>query len=392
MKIRGKLTGAIFIIVAGFVTALIVLIYSDKIVSDIKEIELKATKVVSEWYNLNSLTKDLLIAQTPVTELRERFNSAFNQFQTQFDELFSLSSIEFLEKESRNHLESTESMWNVLKGSFEMIQQALDKIVEGGLAERIDRRGTLSYLINETYRGTLSTQDYTVLNQLHSNVGAISIAVLDFTNFLNESIENISRQVSEYSRLSKIIPGGILALVTAFAVFFSLFFSKRIALRIGSIENTMQMVANRDFTVRSKTSSKDEIGALGNHINQVLDTVQDFLRATRRASGKVSELKETLSSGTTESASALDEISKNIENMKNQFSKLEQSIENTAKITEDIVERIAGLEKEIQKQSESVDNSSSSIEDRYRGKGNLKIHVRTGFSQQRDQGPHGGAG
>ncbi len=392
MKIRGKLTGAIFIIVAGFVTALIVLIYSDKIVSDIKEIELKATKVVSEWYNLNSLTKDLLIAQTPVTELRERFNSAFNQFQTQFDELFSLSSIEFLEKESRNHLESTESMWNVLKGSFEMIQQALDKIVEGGLAERIDRRGTLSYLINETYRGTLSTQDYTVLNQLHSNVGAISIAVLDFTNFLNESIENISRQVSEYSRLSKIIPGGILALVTAFAVFFSLFFSKRIALRIGSIENTMQMVANRDFTVRSKKSSKDEIGALGNHINQVLDTVQDFLRATRRASGKVSELKETLSSGTTESASALDEISKNIENMKNQFSKLEQSIENTAKITEDIVERIAGLEKEIQKQSESVDNSSSSIEDRYRGKGNLKIHVRTGFSQQRDQGPHGGAG
>ncbi|RKX76593.1 MAG: hypothetical protein DRP87_11470 [Spirochaetes bacterium] len=392
MKIRGKLTGAIFIIVAGFVTALIVLIYSDKIVSDIKEIELKATKVVSEWYNLNSLTKDLLIAQTPVTELRERFNSAFNQFQTQFDELFSLSSIEFLEKESRNHLESTESMWNVLKGSFEMIQQALDKIVEGGLAERIDRRGTLSYLINETYRGTLSTQDYTVLNQLHSNVGAISNAVLDFTNFLNESIENISRQVSEYSRLSKIIPGGILALVTAFAVFFSLFFSKRIALRIGSIENTMQMVANRDFTVRSKTSSKDEIGALGNHINQVLDTVQDFLRATRRASGKVSELKETLSSGTTESASALDEISKNIENMKNQFSKLEQSIENTAKITEDIVERIAGLEKEIQKQSESVDNSSSSIEDRYRGKGNLKIHVRTGFSQQRDQGPHGGAG
>jgi len=392
MKIRGKLTGAIFIIVAGFVTALIVLIYSDKIVSDIKEIELKATKVVSEWYNLNSLTKDLLIAQTPVTELRERFNSAFNQFQTQFDELFSLSSIEFLEKESRNHLESTESMWNVLKGSFEMIQQALDKIVEGGLAERIDRRGTLSYLINETYRGTVSTPDSTVLNQLHSNVVTISIAVLDFTNFLNESIENISRQVSEYSRLSKIIPGGILALVTAFAVFFSLFFSKRIALRIGSIENTMQMVANRDFTVRSKKSSKDEIGALGNHINQVLDTVQDFLRATRRASGKVSELKETLSSGTTESASALDEISKNIENMKNQFSKLEQSIENTAKITEDIVERIAGLEKEIQKQSESVDNSSSSIEDRYRGKGNLKIHVRTGFSQQRDQGPHGGAG
>jgi len=161
-------------------------------------------------------------------------------------------------------------------------------------------------------------------------------------------VQKTSNQACEYATRSTLLTAGIVVAVTVFAVFYVIIFSRRMASRVAGIEATMRRVTDNNFTVRTSTNTWDEIGCLGQNINYILDITQEFFSTTKLAYRKVGELKKSLSSSTEQSISSLHQISKNIEAIRIQFSRLSENVANTSQALEEITRSMYDLAREVE--------------------------------------------
>lgn len=148
---------------------------------------------------------------------------------------------------------------------------------------------------------------------------------------------------------------------------FVILFSRNLAGRIVTIEGLMNRAAERDLTVRYNVKTTDEIGHLGGHLNSVLDSLRDFFTSVNGTIYRADELKEILSSGMTESASAMEEIFRNIESFEGQFEKLDsellQSREQIARLDGDVQTYSGKVSVQAEKARESGDMMKVMVED-----------------------------
>jgi len=163
----------------------------------------------------------------------------------------------------------------------------------------------------------------------------------------------------------------IAAAVILAALAFLARFTRSLAARVIDMERTMRKIAARDLSVRSGDGGGDEIGSLGRHLNESLTILSGFLDTVRAAAHKVEELKDSLSAGTNQSASALNQITKNIESIRDQFITLNGNISTSSGAVTRIAEKVRDLGRGIDEQSRAIGDSSSSIEEMTASIGNV---------------------
>jgi methyl-accepting chemotaxis protein len=117
-----------------------------------------------------------------------------------------------------------------------------------------------------------------------------------------------------------------------------------------------------DFTRKLDIRSRDEIGEMANYFNLTLTKVADLVTAIKKQAGLLSGIGVELSTNMTETAASINQISANIESVKNQMVNQSASVTQTNATMEQITHAIGRLNEHIEQQSQNVTQSSAAIE------------------------------
>ena len=148
-------------------------------------------------------------------------------------------------------------------------------------------------------------------------------------------------------------------------VFFLLIFrfSKRLKGYLRKLQLIFTKMASGDLTGRFYIKKNDEIGRLMIDFNTTMDKVAEMVNSLIHESKTMQHVGDNLYNNMNETASAITEISANVESIKRQAITQAASVEKTGNVVETIIEQIQQLDKEIAAQAGAVTQSSSSVEE-----------------------------
>ena len=178
----------------------------------------------------------------------------------------------------------------------------------------------------------------------------------------------ISAPVSEFMgtihtlRISMYIIGVIIlaiALVIVFLVATAIV--KPIGVTVEALRNIAQ--GDGDLTVRLPIHGNDEVTDLSEYFNETIAKIGSSIKTVGASSNVMQSIGDELSSNMTETASAINEITANIDGVKQQTMNQAASVTETSSTVEEIIRTIEQLNGSIETQAASVTQSSASIEE-----------------------------
>ncbi|WP_238569988.1 methyl-accepting chemotaxis protein [Treponema phagedenis] len=143
---------------------------------------------------------------------------------------------------------------------------------------------------------------------------------------------------------------------------FIVIFSKKFLYRITDMQKAFSKIASGDFTIQIDTQ-KDELGKIAGSLNTMAEGLSGAFMTVKECATNMDEIGETLSSNMVETAGAVNQISANIDGVKQQALTQSASVTETAATIEEIIRTIKQLNNSIENQATSVSESSSAIEE-----------------------------
>ena len=138
--------------------------------------------------------------------------------------------------------------------------------------------------------------------------------------------------------------------------------SGRLLAFFDKLHGIFSKIASGDITGRVAYKGKDEIGSLIRYFNQTMDNMALMFGSLRRESETMKEIGETLSADMAESASAVHEITANIEGVKQQVQTQAASVTETASTIDSILRVIQSVNASVEAQAKCVESSSAAVE------------------------------
>ena len=165
------------------------------------------------------------------------------------------------------------------------------------------------------------------------------------------------------NRLSLIITVVLIVYLILIIGILSWIISKKM-LPLSIIEAALRNIAygEGDLTVRLPVSGNDEITEIAEHFNQTIAKIGTAIRSVGENSKLMEGVGNELAGNMTDTASAVRQISSNIDGVKQQALTQAASVTETAATIEEIVRTITQLNNSIEMQAASVAQSSASIE------------------------------
>ena len=156
---------------------------------------------------------------------------------------------------------------------------------------------------------------------------------------------------------------GIIILAIALVIVFSTAAAivKPIGVTVEALRNIAQ--GDGDLTVRLPIHGNDEVTDLSQYFNQTIEKIGSSIKNVGASSNVMQSIGDELSSNMTETASAINEITANIDGVKQQTLNQAASVTETSSTVEEIIRTIEQLNGSIETQAASVTQSSASIEE-----------------------------
>lgn len=207
----------------------------------------------------------------------------------------------------------------------------------------------------------LGNPHYTAYNPLFSNKGEV-IGIM----YLGISKAEALALVKTHKNQTMIVIFIVSTILTGFILFFAhLILTKAI---ISPIKTTVSLLKNisegdGDLTQRLTNQSKDEIGELAQYFNLTIEKIQRAIGEIQKQSLLLNQGGIDLASNMAETAAAINQITANIQSIKNQTVNQSASVEETSATIEQVSKGIVRLNELIFNQSANITQSSSAIEE-----------------------------
>jgi methyl-accepting chemotaxis protein len=191
-----------------------------------------------------------------------------------------------------------------------------------------------------------------IKNSAGKEVGIIGCDY-DGNHLHNTIIANIQRQI--IIGASSVLIG--LALV--------LFLLRQIFSPLGRINSILKEISmgEGDLTGRIDSAGDDEIGELAGYFNRTMDKIKNLVETIKYKINGLNHTSFELSANMGKTSTTMEQISSNLDTMKNLMVKQENGAEEAGKAVGDIKDNIDSLKRIIEEQTDSVDRSSSAIEE-----------------------------
>ena len=149
----------------------------------------------------------------------------------------------------------------------------------------------------------------------------------------------------------------VIGIILAFLI------GRSIAKPVMNMALTLKDIGKGDLTHRINLFSKDEIGDLSQNLNSTLESIKNLILTIKRESETLSNIGTTLAKNSTESATAVSQITSTIQTIQGRAINQSASVTETNATMEQISANINNLNDQVEKQSSSVSQSSSAVEE-----------------------------
>lgn len=140
---------------------------------------------------------------------------------------------------------------------------------------------------------------------------------------------------------------------------------KRVTKELGKGEVAMKNIAqgDGDLTVRMDVKNDNELGKMFKYFNQTIEKIQSSIKIVHDSAANLQAQSITLTENISDTASAANEITSNIESVNRQIKQQEGSVREANNSVNCITNDVDSLIESINKQTTSVSQSSSAIEE-----------------------------
>lgn len=132
--------------------------------------------------------------------------------------------------------------------------------------------------------------------------------------------------------------------------------------RFITLHTVFNKVAEGDFTVQAVVHS-DELGVIASSMNNAIDKIRASFLVIIDAAKNMQTVSQTLSSRIVDSAAALNQITGNIETVKERVMVQHREVSEAAAKIDAITQTMASLDSNIDNQAESISGSSHTMEE-----------------------------
>jgi methyl-accepting chemotaxis protein len=145
----------------------------------------------------------------------------------------------------------------------------------------------------------------------------------------------------------------------------AIFTGKMISKPVRNVALTLRDISEGegDLTKQVNVSRKDEIGDLARYFNSTLEKIKLMVITIKRQSASLFDIGSQLSANMSETASAINQITANIQSIKGQALNQSASVTETNVTMEQMTANIEKLNANVEQQNASVAQSSSAIEE-----------------------------
>ena len=157
----------------------------------------------------------------------------------------------------------------------------------------------------------------------------------------------------------------IIALIIALAatIFLAIYISGMISQPIGLLVNAFGKVAIGDLTQKLPYKGKDEIAIASKSYNQTMDEFSKMIHSIIKQTTGLSGVGNDLSTNMNQTAAAVNEITANIQSIKERIVNQSASVSETHATMQQVVQNINKLNTHVENQSTHVAQASSAIEE-----------------------------
>ncbi len=195
-----------------------------------------------------------------------------------------------------------------------------------------------------------------------SNIASYAtIKITGWTVIIKAPVREFTKTVDDLRISIRIL--GVIILIITLAIIYAVahYMLRPIQKTVTALKDIAQ--GEGDLTVRLPVTGNDEITDLSEYFNQTIEKIGAAIKNVGENSVSMEAIGEELASNMTQTASAINEISANIEGVKSQTLTQAASVTETAATIEQIVRTIKQLNNSIENQAASVAQSSASIEE-----------------------------
>jgi len=172
-------------------------------------------------------------------------------------------------------------------------------------------------------------------------------------------------RMAEMDRLIAIATVVLICLfLAAFVVFFllSFFTTRSILTPITLLKQTLDDTARGDLTKRLPEQGTDEIAQASLSFNQTMEALGKMIASVKRQAGTLSEIGNDLANNMTTTASAMNQIAANIQNIKGRVLNQSASVTETNATMEQVTVNINKLNGNVERQTGAVGQAAIELE------------------------------
>ena len=156
-----------------------------------------------------------------------------------------------------------------------------------------------------------------------------------------------------------IVIGGVSLLVIAVVM---LFFIIRLLKPIGLLTQTLDDTANGDLTKRLPELGNDEIARASRSFNKTMEELRKMIVSIKQQAGTLSDIGSDLAGNMVQTASAMNQITTNIQSIKGRVLNQSASVTETNATMEQVTVNIGKLSGQVDNQTGAVSQASAALE------------------------------
>ena len=242
--------------------------------------------------------------------------------------------------------------------NFDMVTKQRNMIEEGKNNKNLASLAAFLQHALDTDKSEVGYYDYDDISNIASYA---TIKITGWTVIIKAPVNEFIKTVDDLRMSIRIL--GIIILIITLAVIYAVahYMLHPIRKTVSALKDIAQ--GEGDLTVRLPINGNDEITDLSEYFNQTIEKIGAAIKNVGKNSVSMEAIGEELASNMTQTASAINEISANIEGVKSQTLTQAASVARSTASIEEMVANIASITQTLEKTYDVVKNLASATED-----------------------------
>ena len=370
MKLNTKFRWLIIWIIFQFIILSTVLIIGSSQEVRLKDFQYRLARLQYTYEKVSTYNDRLEASGMDVGWIYPKWEELLDECAASFDSVINGDGRELLTKELQSKVKSIESVWKFLEDKFREISTHYKTLSEINAPLAFKNSVAAHGLINAIQLH----KDFTDLRAVIVEMGYLDvISTLKFTSdglvtVIGSLSEALDKEVNNIHHIFRIIAFAFSFFDILVASIIVRQITSKITKRVKNLQEMSSLLAEKDLTVRSQVTEKDEIGALQSDLNNAASHLNAFFLVVKKSAQASIESGQQIDHASSDTAAATHEINASVKSMTEQFNSLNTVVERTmqslntmTQVSNTLIDNNSKQTRAIEKNKNDVDNMTRTL-------------------------------